>query len=665
MYFLKTMRVMFGAAAMSASAAVAQSDTISHIAPNDNQIAAGRLLGGTLHVELEARMGIWFPEGRQSVGLKVAAFAESGKPLQNPGPIIRVPTGTHVSILLHNTLAKTLTVRGLGRNRGMSADSVRIEPGASQVFEFDAGTPGTYYYAGLTGRSNVFSRGEEDSQLNGAIVVEALNAKPHPERVFLISWWYRLDGTSPTGIERVTMAINGRSWPHTEPLKVLQGDSVHWRWINMTTLNHPMHLHGFYYRVDGVGDGSQYTTYAPGARRHVVTELMQAGRTMDFTWSPTRPGNWLLHCHVAMHMSHLASIGTEHGIPRLSESIVPKTHAHGAAGERKNGNADARVQSAGAAHIHTPRVEPAKAEHGMAGLVMGIYVAPRGKPAPRPSNHRPLRLTIGSKPNVFGAHAGYRYTLGNTIAEADSSTFGMAGPTLMLKQHEPVAITIVNRSHEPAAVHWHGIELESFPDGVPGFSGHGKSLLPAVAPGDSITVRFTPTRAGTFMYHSHYNEIEQISSGLHGAIVVLPPEQKWNPVTDRVLLFSDNGPTENQITGPFPATRLNGKVQADTLQFRTGVTYRLRLINIRTDYTLTVALMNFVLPMQWKPVAKDGADLPSGQAVSGSARITFGPGEIHDVEFTPTQPGTYVLQYSMSELPPPFRLHTTVPVIVR
>ncbi|HTE46094.1 MAG TPA: multicopper oxidase domain-containing protein [Gemmatimonadaceae bacterium] len=74
------------------------------------------------------------------------------------------------------------------------------------------------------------------------------------------------------------------------------------------------------------------------------------------------------------------------------------------------------------------------------------------------------------------------------------------GPVLELTRGERVAINIVNRSHDKAAIHWHGIELESFPDGVPGWSGAGNHVLPMIAPGDSFTVRFTPTRAGTFMY---------------------------------------------------------------------------------------------------------------------------------------------------------------------
>ncbi len=599
---------------------------VSDVSPNDNRVTAGVIRGDTLFVELETRMGRWHPESRSGLGLDVAAFAEVGKTLQNPGPVIRARQGMRVVVVVHNQLAKALTLRGLGSTLGLAADSVSIAPGARHTFAFYATAPGTFYYAGKTSRAQWLTRGDEDSQLNGAIVIDGSDAVVRDDRVFLISWWYKLDATSTTGVERLTIAINGQSWPHTEPLHVAQGDSLRWRWINMTILNHPMHLHGFYFRVDGVGDGSRYTTYAAQDQRQAVTELMSAGGTMEFTWSPSRPGNWLLHCHVATHMSHIASLSTTRGV--------------------------ASAASGHSAH-----------SHAMAGMVMGIYVAPRGTTPEPPATHRPLRLLIDSHPNVFGAQPGYRYRFGDDSTAAGRD-FTANGPTLVLTRNEPVAVRIVNRSHEPAAVHWHGIELESFPDGVPGFSGEGNTVLPAIATGDSLTVRFTPTRAGTFMYHSHFNEIGQISSGLHGAIIVLDSTERWSPETDRVLLFSDDGPTGNLISGPFPATRVNGKLSADTLHLSVGVTYRLRLINIRTDYTLNVSLMQFVFPATWTPVAKDGAHLPQRQRVAGPARVLFGPGEIHDVEFTLRHRGTYLLHHSMSEMPPALRQRGAIPVVV-
>lgn len=622
-------------AAATRPAVSAVTDSLPDITINDNRHAAGHIVRGTLTLHLEARLGIWHPEGRAGIGLTVAAFAEVGKPLQNPGPLIRVPQGTDVAVSMRNTLATPLTIFGLGAERGVAADSVHIAPGATHEFRFHAGAAGTYYYTGVTGRAPVLARGTEDSQLNGAIVVDPPGAPRSPgDRVFIISWWYRTDETSPTGLERATMTINGRSWPHTEQIDAAQGDSLRWRWINLTLLNHPMHLHGFYFQVDGAGDGRRYAAYAPDERRQAVTERLKPGGTMALTWVPNRPGNWIFHCHAATHMSHLVSIGTERGVPahhpRLSD----------------NGSHD------------TPA-------HAMAGLVLGVRVTPRGKAPADPREYRPLRLVVRSHPNTFGDRPGFSYTLDGARGTPDDSAFRMPGPTLVLRQHEPVAVTIVNRSVQPAAVHWHGIELESFPDGVPGWSGTGTRLLPAIAPGESLTVRFTPPRAGTFMYHSHFNEAEQIASGLHGPIVVLPPGAAWHPDTDRIFLFGDNGPTENLIRGPYPAAHLNGAVTPEPLELRAGVTYRLRFINIRTDYLMAVALRDGASPVQWRLLAKDGADLPPAHRVMTPAELTFAPGEIHDVEFTPRAPGELTLQYRTTEPVRPDTPATTVTVRVR
>jgi FtsP/CotA-like multicopper oxidase with cupredoxin domain len=48
---------------------------------------------------------------------------------------------------------------------------------------------------------------------------------------------------------------------------------------------------------------------------------------------------------------------------------------------------------------------------------------------------------------------------------------GLIGPPIVLTRGQPVEIEVVNRVKDPTAIHWHGIELESYYDGVPGWSG--------------------------------------------------------------------------------------------------------------------------------------------------------------------------------------------------
>jgi FtsP/CotA-like multicopper oxidase with cupredoxin domain len=96
-----------------------------------------------------------------------------------------------------------------------------------------------------------------------------------------------------------------------------------------------------------------------------------------------------------------------------------------------------------------------------------------------------------------------------------------------------------------------------------------------------------------------------------------------------------------------------------------GVTYRFRLINIRTDYTAVVSLRAGDQPLEWRPVAKDGADLPASQATVRPATITFAPGEIVDVEFTPRSAGDLALRFGMPRQGPIPEQLTDVAVRVR
>jgi FtsP/CotA-like multicopper oxidase with cupredoxin domain len=539
-----------------------------------------------------------------------------------------------VSVSIHNSLPKPLSVFGLGASRG-KADSVVIAPNATRDVRFTASEPGTYYYFGKTGPDPNDFRSMDDTQLNGAIVIDPPGSAPlAPDRVFVLSWWFTVDSTSKTGLKQATMGINGLSWPHTERIDLAQDDSVRWRVINLTPVDHPMHLHGFYFRLDALGDGKRDTLFAPDQRRMAVTELLAPQSTMAMSWSPTRPGNWIFHCHFASHISTLAALDNHEG--KVEESTL--------------------------AHHGTD------APHQMFGLVLGIRVKPKpGVTMAGSAPARPIRLLVRSKENVYGKHPGFAFVLGGSPQEADRNAMTVPGPALILERGQPVAINVVNQSHEPAAVHWHGIELESYPDGVPGWSGAGSNVLKPVAPGDSVTIRFTPPRAGTFMYHSHFNEMDQISSGLYGPIIVLDRGQKYDPETDHVLLLSEGGPTVNVIAGPFPPKFLNGSATPDTLNLRAGVTHRFRVINISDGFPTFFKFADGDKPVMWRAVAKDGADLPSSQATTRPAILLSDPGEIYDFQFVSFTPATLAFSFGLPPFipPPPGYKPPSMAVVVR
>jgi FtsP/CotA-like multicopper oxidase with cupredoxin domain len=218
----------------------------------------------------------------------------------------------------------------------------------------------------------------------------------------------------------------------------------------------------------------------------------------------------------------------------------------------------------------------------------------------------------------------------------------LPGPTILLKRGEPVSITVVNELPEPTAVHWHGIELDSYYDGVAGFAGHPGRIAPAIAPRDSFEARFTPPRSGTFIYHPHADEVRQQQAGLSGAIVVVDSPAAFDPEKDIVVLISV--PRHNAGAD---TVLLNGDPSPAVREFRVGERYRLRLINIHTYRPNMIArLVRDSTLLAWRAIAKDGNDLPAERATTRPAAQQMGNGETYDFEFVPNAPGNLRLTVS-------------------
>ena len=585
------------------------------IQPNDQTKPAGKLARGVLDIALETRLGAWRPDGDGGRSLdSVWTFAEVGGAATTPGPMIRVPLGTSVRGTFHNTLNRPLVVFGLGARRGLK-DSLVVAPGTTKPFAFTADQPGGFLYIARTHVDTIVGRDPSEQQLNGTIIVDRPNAPR--DRVLGISWNISIDPKSANGGGPVSMVINGRSWPHTERLSYAQGDSVHWRVVNFTDYDHPMHLHGFYFRVDSRSDGTVDTLYTPAQQRMAVTEMILPFQSVALSWKADRPGNWVFHCHYALHVSDFVTLDT------------------------KNGTLDTGEQ------MH----HQSSAPHQMFGLVMGIIVTPKGPQAVAAAPDREIRIEQRERPNGYGKQPAMSFAITKGGDARDTATMPIPGPTLVLERGKRVAVTIVNRSKQHAAVHWHGIELESYPDGVPGWSGSGSQILPSIAPNDSLTVRWTPPRAGSFMYHSHFNEPRQMGNGLYGPIIVVDPGQKYDPETDRTFFFGTAGFIENLLTEP-PKLIVNGTATPAPMQLTAGKTYRFRFFNLAGDNATMVSMVKGTTPVEWRAVAKDGYPLPSSQTILKPAKLLFDPGEIYDFEFTPTERGELTFQFAPRDAKP-------------
>ncbi len=601
---------------------------VADVTSNDQRRIAGVLQDSAYTLALEVRRMTWRPNAPRALDVDVAAFAEAGRPATVPGPLIRVPAGTRLHITVRNTLVQPVTVHGLHEHGG-PRDSLSLAPGETREVRFAVQHVGTFaYFARTTTTPTLLSR-RDDSQLVAAFIVDSAGTDPHAlnarERLLVMTAWddSLANPASPYGPRQV-YAINGQSWPFTERLTYDEGDSIRWRVLNLSQHSHPMHLHGTYFRVQSRGTPFADSAFGAAARL-VVTELLLPGESMLMDWKAERAGNWLFHCHTISHIDEALRLG------------------------------DAATADAHADHGRVTDV--------MAGLITAITVRPSGVPAVTPlPPRRKLRLFVTERAAPSPGSPSFAYVLQRDAREPARDSLELPGSTLDLRQDEPTAITVLNRSRHPTAVHWHGMELESFYDGVAGWSGAGTRVAPIIAPGDSFVVHMTPPRAGTFIYHTHAGELAQLTGGLYGAMIVRARDGGRDGGRDpdeRVIVFADS--TADSIRAP-AGSMINGRRDPVPIALTSGTTHRLRLISIGAVAMKRVRLLDGDAVLRWTPVAKDGAELPALERVPTAADRILAPGETLDVLVIPARAGPLVLEVTSAFGP---AVTTRVPVRVQ
>ena len=571
--------------------------------PSVHPTPAGSLRDGVLTLHLVASMARWHPATDDGPAVEVPAFAEEGKAPSVPGPLVRVPVGTRVEATVRNELSDTLVLRWMCSKRCGKAGELRVAPGATGSIARVAGVSGGFvYWAVLVDHGVLTAAG---GQLRGPIIVDSGPARS--EEVILLTTWQRLiDSTNEAKGERVSFAINGKVWPYTQRLRYSEGDSVRWRVMALSGDEHPMHLHGFFFTVLSRSDGDSTRDLAPVSRPREVTETLFGRNSAVLVWRADRAGNWLFHCHKPFHVSP----------DRDSDllGVAPAPMAHDAVSH---------------------------ATSGMGGLMMGIEIAARPSPqlagAP-PAPPERMRLLVHRREHYFGAEPAYAFVRQRGAPPARDSVVVPAEP-LVLHRGVPTEIDVVNEADAPTSVHWHGIELESYYDGVAGWSGAKGKTAPWIAPGDSFVARFTPPRAGTFIFHTHVDDMRQLAAGLYGALIVLEPGERWNDTTDHVFAIGQAG-----YDSPGWAT-VNGVPAALPTTWKAGVTHRLRFVSMTLDPGTDVTLLRADGTVaEWVPLAKDAAPVPPDAHVASPARLHINPGETFDFQAT-LAPGRYFLRF--------------------
>ena len=568
-----------------------ESSGMDLILPNDNRTPAGTLNNKTLKLDLEIKWGDFRMETPDRPGLKLVAVGEVGKPATIPSPLVRMKKGSIIDATVHNTLKdSTITLYGFQKRPYSVKDSLFILPGETGKVSFEAGEAGTYLYWIKLGKGHKKEPfGEEAEQLAGAFVIDPEEGSPK-DRIFVMNVFsskHKQKDGEELWLESLT--INGLSWPFTERIEPAVGDILQWRVINASNRNHPMHLHGFYFDVLERGNVQSANSFEEEQIPLVVTETMRGRTTMQMRWEVKRPGNWLFHCHLSFHVT-----------------------------------SDIRLPDA-------DKLDPEGVHQHMAGLVLGIKV--KDGPSDLIAKGTPKNL------NLYATESNDQFSTYKFSDQNTDKTF-TPGDLLVLKQYQTTNITVKNAMDEATSVHWHGLEIDSWSDGVPSWSSSDGRSSPAIEPGESFTYKLSTMRAGTFVYHSHLDDVKQLTQGLYGPMIVIGENEVYHPELDHFYMMG----WKTAFPGKPEDLDLNGWQEVPDQEAKLGETHRLRVINIAPAGNGWVRMTKDDKIVAIKAIAKDGADLPLPQQHEVDVSPRLFVGETADYSFTPTEPGVYTFK---------------------
>jgi manganese oxidase len=222
-----------------------------------------------------------------------------------PGPTIEVVRGDRLRIYVTNKLPEATAVHwhGILLPNGMDGvgglTQAYIRPGETFRYEFTPRHAGTFMY-----HPHVDEMTQMGMGLMGMFIVhERGRAMVDRDFAIMLSEWKVPVGTRrPDTREMVdfnVLTLNGKAFPGTAPLVARTGQRVRIRFGNLSAMhNHPMHLHGYSFRVTATDGGP----IPKSAQHQDTTVLVPVGSTRDVEFVADTPGDWAMHCHFTHHV---------------------------------------------------------------------------------------------------------------------------------------------------------------------------------------------------------------------------------------------------------------------------------------------------------------------------------------------------------------------------
>ncbi len=224
---------------------------------------------------------------------------------QSTGPTIEAVEGDRVRIFVTNKLPEHTSIHWHGLLLPSGMDGVSgmshpgIPPGKTFAYEFDLVKSGTFMYHPHADEMVQMAMG-----MMGMFVVHPKDPKFMPvDRDFLLLL-NAFDIKPGSYVPRImTMSDfniwtwNSRIFPDIDPLVVNKGDRVRVRVGNLTMTNHPIHMHGYDFKVTCTDGGWVPET----AQWPEVTVDIPVGSMRAYEFDAIYPGDWAIHCHKSHH----------------------------------------------------------------------------------------------------------------------------------------------------------------------------------------------------------------------------------------------------------------------------------------------------------------------------------------------------------------------------
>lgn len=221
------------------------------------------------------------------------------------------------------------------------------------------------------------------------------------------------------------------------------------------------------------------------------------------------------------------------------------------------------------------------------------------------------------------------------------------GPTIEAVEGDRVRIYVTNKLKAPTTVHWHGVYLPNGMDGVGGLN------QAAIQPGETFKYEWTFRQHGTFMYHSHHDEMTQMAMGMLGMIVVHPrnPSAAYRVDRDFAIMLSEwmirlgtRRPDPNAMSD-FNVLTMNARAYPGTapLVCKKGDRVRIRFGNLSAMDHHPIHLHGHY----FKIVATDGGAIPLS-AQWPETTVLVPTGSTRDVELVADAPGDWAMHCHMT-----------------